>query len=990
MAYVNHRSDLDRLKSAIAGREGEILFALGIDGRATGGHIRCPYPDHEDRNPSWRWDNDNRRAHCTCIQGGDDVFDVIRKVRGCSFAEALSFAAERVGYRMKQNQLKAQYAGPSNRVEKLLSPQGDHRDDTLVGLYLGERLNVDPDDVPMPTTRVAGWRALDYFDPSDRHDRSSRQSPVASPPAIVFETTDLNGSNHAHRIYLSPDGTRKADLGAAPNGSPRPAKKSAPTQKSRSVAGCAVYWGDPTTGNQLVLCEGIETGAAIALAFQAQIIAGEIAIVAALSATGIAAYRPPESVSRITIAADRDEAPKPDGQDGSRAGEKAARTFARKNNSPGEMRLALPGPEKENCDWLDIFVSDGAAHVREEILSAPMLIDTDPPFCPRESLKGNTCDLGFIRSTFPLPQVHGVKVCYQHSPDGEIWLHKAVKSRRESSDFSDLMAPVASPFSVTSRLLLAGQNDAFGLRLSIFDMNGSVRMVDIQRGALAKSSATDVLRLLFDAGLRVQNDGEKLIVNILKSANPNQQTIIVDRPGWFEIPAAGERTFITPGGAVIGETGSLQIDLSDAVRLRPDVASRGTKEGWRRAIDAALDQPNTPHWAVAILGSFVGPIIDLLGMDSCGIHFSGLSSAGKSTGQQLAVSAWSAPGLSDKGLFQSARATTNATELVAELAHGTVLAIDELAHLDSKETATLIYMLSGGSGKRRMTADITLRDNRNWKTFAILSGEIGLDEKIRIGGSQMTTGMTVRVIDIDVSDVNRMVDRENLSLIELTRQNYGHAGPAFVEGLIRHGYVAAPETLRSLIREAEKEIVKDHAADSAIRRAALVFALLKVAGKLAIEFGILPTSPALDNAIHWAWAKFCNSPEGDKLDPVEVSIERLKGLVTTEWNIGVREIGDHVSHQRAPIGWHDDDTVYLTKSAVENCVGGLIKIREVGRALHERGLLAKKSKSDRYTLNYVPGCGPVVVYGLARSEFGPNLPGSTPRHEVDYGGEVPF
>jgi uncharacterized protein (DUF927 family) len=95
-------------------------------------------------------------------------------------------------------------------------------------------------------------------------------------------------------------------------------------------------------------------------------------------------------------------------------------------------------------------------------------------------------------------------------------------------------------------------------------------------------------------------------------------------------------------------------------------------------------------------------------LDTCGINFSGLTTSGKSTAQRLAASAWSASDIRRAGLFQSARATDNAVEALAQRASGTVLSHDELAHLSGKAAATVI---SGTVGKRRMTADAVVRDS---------------------------------------------------------------------------------------------------------------------------------------------------------------------------------------------------------------------------------------------------------------------------------------
>jgi hypothetical protein len=83
------------IRAAVTGREHDVLDALGIrwDSKA---HIRCPYPDHADEHPSWRWNANKRRAHCTCAPS-DSIFDVVVKVRGLDFGEAKIAIAKIIG-----------------------------------------------------------------------------------------------------------------------------------------------------------------------------------------------------------------------------------------------------------------------------------------------------------------------------------------------------------------------------------------------------------------------------------------------------------------------------------------------------------------------------------------------------------------------------------------------------------------------------------------------------------------------------------------------------------------------------------------------------------------------------------------------------------------------------------------------------------------------------------------------------------------------------
>ena len=84
------------IQHAVVGRENGILAALGICWTGRSQHINCPYPDHADNHPSWRWDATKRRAFCTCTKPGS-IFDVVCKMKEVSFEAAKIIVAEMIG-----------------------------------------------------------------------------------------------------------------------------------------------------------------------------------------------------------------------------------------------------------------------------------------------------------------------------------------------------------------------------------------------------------------------------------------------------------------------------------------------------------------------------------------------------------------------------------------------------------------------------------------------------------------------------------------------------------------------------------------------------------------------------------------------------------------------------------------------------------------------------------------------------------------------------
>ena len=507
-------------------------------------------------------------------------------------------------------------------------------------------------------------------------------------------------------------------------------------------------------------------------------------------------------------------------------------------------------------------------------------------------------------------------------------------------------------------------------------MNGKPREIDFERGILAKMGAAEIRTRLFAAGLRTEGDGDMIAVASLKAADPDREIVVVGRAGWHnDIAGCPDLIFITPVGTVIGAPVELDLELDAAARMAPDVAQAGTLEGWRAAVKAALEA-GCEHWVLGIASSFAGAVVALTGLETCGINFSGLTTSGKTTSQRLAVSARSTPDIRRFGLLASARATDNAIEALAQRSTGTVLALDELAHVSGKIIGKIIYMVTGGTGKSRMTAEATLRESYSWATYAIFSGETSLEQKVRGDGGEWLAGMAVRIIDIDVTGVKRTVDADTLQRINEIERHYGHAGPAFVRALIENGLHHQPAALRERVLKAAAAIAGDSvadnvAADSAKIRAATPLAILMAAGELAKSFDLIPSETDVRGAVQWAWRRFSQSSDAAALDPEAQVIDSIRGWIAERWGVTVKNVDvDGGINNRETLAWYDETIIYIPRDRIREAAGNNLKESEIGAILHRRGLLAVKPEPDRNTTRWVPKVGKVTAYALPRSQLG--------------------
>ena len=200
------------IRAAVRGHEAEVLSALGINPRGRA-HITCPFPDHDDANPSWRWDELKGRAHCTCANGHAlSIFDVLCRVEAIDFGDAKIRVAELID-RSDLIEEKGARTGQKMTASILLAPPAGKSAPTLPRAYLAHRLGVALDLVPMPTTPTAGWSTLPYWDPPA--EKGGQPRLVAETPCVVFGTLAPDGRTHAHRVYVQSAGSGKADLGGA-------------------------------------------------------------------------------------------------------------------------------------------------------------------------------------------------------------------------------------------------------------------------------------------------------------------------------------------------------------------------------------------------------------------------------------------------------------------------------------------------------------------------------------------------------------------------------------------------------------------------------------------------------------------------------------------------------------------------------------------------------------------------------------------------------
>ena len=314
---------------------------------------------------------------------------------------------------------------------------------------------------------------------------------------------------------------------------------------------------------------------------------------------------------------------------------------------------------------------------------------------------------------------------------------------------------------------------------------------------------------------------------------PELKARCVSRTGWHD------GAFVLPA-RTIGDNPAepmiYQTTAPDGIAL----SCAGTLDGWR--LEVAAPCSGNSRLVLALSAAFAASCIGLLNMEGGGIHLRGLSSAGKSTAQNVAASVFGPP-----SYLRTWRQTDNGLEGVASLHSDLMLILDELGQLEPKDAGKIAYMLANGQGKGRSTRDGSPRAVATWRLLFLSSGEISLGDLVTQSGGKIRAGQEVRVIDLPADAGAGMGLLENVpvgltpgafadSLKQAAATHYGHALTAFVTQLVKDR-----ERLTQYLREGRDTLAAEMCAgitDGQIRRVAQRFAIVAAAGELATAFGL--------------------------------------------------------------------------------------------------------------------------------------------------------
>lgn len=393
--------------------------------------------------------------------------------------------------------------------------------------------------------------------------------------------------------------------------------------------------------------------------------------------------------------------------------------------------------------------------------------------------------------------------------------------------------PICSRIEIL-RQLRDAEGLGWSLELRILTSDGSTQTFIFPRAMLADAAATKTA--LMDRGVVVHNP--QAVMNYLGQAKHNTTHDLAHHVGW-----TGSSYVLAD--RVYGHEAK-RIALHPNAPAFPGYAVSGSLADWNASLGRLC--VGNSRLMVSVLTALAGPLARLAGIDSGGFHFYGVSSSGKTT---LLIAGASVLG-PWKETLRTWRTTSNALEVVAAGLNDSTLFLDEIGQVKAEEVGETVYMLANGQGKGRMTRTGQQARLLEWTLLFLSTGEISLQQTIESGSHKVRAGMELRMVSLPADagaglgvfeDLHDFPSSKALAdhLRKAAGENYGIAADAWFNALTdmahQFGVEAFRTTCRSRLAELEVELLPSNA-DGQVARVVRRFALLALAGELAVQAGV--------------------------------------------------------------------------------------------------------------------------------------------------------
>jgi uncharacterized protein (DUF927 family) len=256
-----------------------------------------------------------------------------------------------------------------------------------------------------------------------------------------------------------------------------------------------------------------------------------------------------------------------------------------------------------------------------------------------------------------------------------------------------------------------------------------------------------------------------------------------------------------------------------------------------------------------------------------------------------------------------------------------VLLLDEVGQAPPQALGQMLYTAANGSGKKRSNRHLQDVPESRWSTLPVSTGETHVADQLGQQGATHHLGQEVRLLQLPADAGSGLGIFDSLlhaqspraladELNEAIKCEYGTALPAFMRRFLKavsktpsgEGFA---KKLRDRIRRFQAELV-GHRTDPVIGRVAGFFALLAVAGELAIYYGItgwpVDTCFEVVRRAFERWLVVFDARPDPVAEQALAVINKVQGAIRSG---AIVEISSARASEEGVFGWTKQDLLFI-------------------------------------------------------------------------------
>jgi hypothetical protein len=417
----------------------------------------------------------------------------------------------------------------------------------------------------------------------------------------------------------------------------------------------------------------------------------------------------------------------------------------------------------------------------------------------------------------------------RHPPTGLIYVPLAAKGDDETEQRTTV--PILDYPLYDAQLVMSEGKQAIRFTAHI-RRNTAVHPVAVTVPLERLGDAKQLVALLNGQGLIVSAAYRERIGEFLMAWTKKLQRAsdLTTNPAFGWAREGGKTLGFSFAGACHSGKDELPVMETDAA-LKDGYTPHGALAAWRKASEYISTQ-GRPQLDVMLATAFAAPLVEFT--DEMGMVMSFISpgsGTGKTSGMRTAQAVWGDPHSEMNALNDTSASVAHKLGALRNLP----LFWDELrGDEDSLKFTQLVFNVTQGKDKSRMTATIERRQVGTWNTMMIVASNQSIFERMKDGAPEGPAGQ-YRVFEIVVPPIPQGVRSfaDFGTVVGKVRNNFGHAGLVYAKYLGENH-----EKVRDAVKRMAEQIIVKVKADNPERFWVYSMATIIVGAQLSRELDL--------------------------------------------------------------------------------------------------------------------------------------------------------